>query len=129
MSRVDHHVQEQPERRAWRRRSWTEQLPWLLEPSSPAVRHVALRDPVDRPPDDADLATARAAAMVDGPIAAIPAAQHPDGYWEKPGPGYATKYRGTVWQVIFLDQLGADPADERIRRARGADRGRRSAAT
>jgi hypothetical protein len=55
--------------------------------------------------------------MAADPIASILAAQHPSGYWEKPGPGYATKYRGTVWQVIFLDQLGADPADERIRRA------------
>jgi hypothetical protein len=51
------------------------------------------------------------------PIAAILAAQQPDGYWEKPGAGYATKYRGTVWQLIILDQLGADPADERVRRA------------
>jgi len=51
------------------------------------------------------------------PIAAILAAQHPEGYWEKPGPGYATKYRGTVWQVMFLDQLGADGDDERVRRA------------
>ncbi len=55
--------------------------------------------------------------MAADPIAAILAAQQPDGHWEKPGPGYATKYRGTVWQVIFLDQLGADPDDERIRRA------------
>jgi hypothetical protein len=45
------------------------------------------------------------------------AAQHPEGYWEKPGAGYATKYRGTVWQLIFLDQLGADPADRRVQRA------------
>ena len=51
------------------------------------------------------------------PIASILAAQHPDGFWDKPGPGYATKYRGTVWQVIFLDQLGADPTDPRVRRA------------
>ncbi len=36
---------------------------------------------------------------------------------EKPGPGYATKFRGTVWQVIFLEQLGADPGDERVQRA------------
>lgn len=51
------------------------------------------------------------------PIASIMAAQQPEGYWEKPGPGYATKYRGTVWQMTFLDQLGADPADERVQRA------------
>ena len=55
--------------------------------------------------------------MAADPIAAILAAQHPEGFWEKPGAGYATKYRGTVWQLIFLDQLGADPADERVQRA------------
>jgi hypothetical protein len=55
--------------------------------------------------------------MAADPIASILAAGSPDGHWEKPGPGYATKYRGTVWQLIFLDQLGADPADERVHRA------------
>lgn len=55
--------------------------------------------------------------MAADPIASILAAQEQDGYWEKPGPGYATKYRGTVWQLIFHDQLGADSEDERVRRA------------
>jgi hypothetical protein len=92
-------------------------LPWLLDPATPAVRHLALRDLVAPPPDDRDVAAARSAAMAVDPIAGILAAQQPDGFWEKPGPGYATKYRGTVWQLIFLDQMGADPADERIQRA------------
>jgi hypothetical protein len=90
---------------------------WLLEPGTPAVRHLALRRLLGRPADDPEVVEARAQAMRSDPIAAILAAQHPDGYWEKPGAGYATKYRGTVWQVIFLDQLGADPTDERIHRA------------
>jgi hypothetical protein len=51
------------------------------------------------------------------PIASIIAAQHPRGYWQKPGAGYATKYRDTVWQVMFLDQLGADGGDPRIHAA------------
>lgn len=92
-------------------------LDWLLEPRDPAVRHRALRELLDRPADDPDVVASLAAAMAADPIAAILAAQHSDGYWEKPGPGYATKYRGTVWQVIFLDQLGADPADDRVHRA------------
>ena len=92
-------------------------LPWLLDPATPTVRHVALRDVLDLPSDDADVVAARRAAMHAQPIANILAAQHPDGHWEKPGPGYATKYRGTVWQVIFLDQLGADPAAEGVQRA------------
>jgi hypothetical protein len=92
-------------------------LEWLLEPGDPAVRHLSLRQLLDQPADDADVAACRRAAMAADPIAAILAAQESEGYWEKPGPGYATKYRGTVWQLIFLDQLGADPADERVRRA------------
>jgi hypothetical protein len=81
------------------------------------VRHLALRQLVDRPTDDPEVVAARTAAMAADPIAAILAAQDPGGWWEKPGPGYATKYRGTVWQLIFLDEMGADPADPRVRRA------------
>lgn len=92
-------------------------LEWLLEPGDPAVRHLALRQLLDRPAADPDVVTSRRAAMAADPIASILAAEAPDGHWEKPGPGYATKYRGTVWQLIFLDQLGADPGDERVRRA------------
>ena len=92
-------------------------LPWLLRDDTPAAKHQALRVLLDRPQDDPEVIRAREAAMERDPIAAILAAQHPEGYWEKPGPGYATKYRGTVWQVMFLDQLGADGDDERVRRA------------
>ena len=105
------------DREDWRRQLRGNPLPWLLHPDSPAVRHVALRDLLGRPSGDPEVADARATAMASDPIAAILAAQHRDGYWEKPGPGYATKYRGTVWQLIFLDQLGADPTDGRIQAA------------
>ena len=97
----------------------TDQLPWLLEPdkANPGVRYFALRDLLDGPEDDPDVIEARAAVMRSGPVPAIIAKQHPEGYWEKPGPGYATKYRGTVWQLIQLDRLGADPSDPRVRAA------------
>jgi len=101
----------------WQARLRADPLPWLLDPATPAARHLALRDLLDRPTDDAGIAQARASAMSADPIAAILGAQRADGHWEKPGAGYATKYRGTVWQLMFLDQLGADPADERVRRA------------
>lgn len=92
----------------WRTRLRDDPLPWLLDAANPAVRHLALRDLLDRPADDAEVVEARKAATRTDPIASILAAQDPAGWWEKPGPGYATKYRGTVWQLIFLDQLGAD---------------------
>ena len=102
---------------AWTDRIRSDPLPWLLEPDTPAVRAAALQRLLDRPADDPDVAEARARAMRADPIAAILAAQSPEGWWVKPGPGYAPKYTGTVWSLIFLDQLGADPAHAGVRRA------------
>lgn len=92
-------------------------MPWLLEPETPAVRAATLMRLLDRPVGDPEVVSARSAAMASDPIAATLAAQSPEGWWVKPGPGYAPKYTGTVWSLIFLDQLGADPADEGIQRA------------
>jgi hypothetical protein len=100
----------------WRDRLRDDPLPWLLDEANPAVRHLALRDLLDGSPDD-EIAAARAAATTADPIATILAAQDPAGWWEKPGPGYGPKYTGTVWQLIFLDQLGADPGEPRVRAA------------
>ncbi len=54
--------------------------------------------------------------MANGPVPAILDAQDSAGSWVKPGAGYGPKYRGTVWQIIFLAELGADPSEERVRR-------------
>lgn len=101
---------------------WTEllradPLPWLLEAQTPAVRAATLTRLLDRPADDAEVVAARREAMRTDPIRAILDSQLPSGAWAKAGPGYSPKYRSTVWQVNFLDQLGADPADPAIRRA------------
>ncbi len=92
-------------------------LPWLLQGDTPAVRHLALQKLLDQPKDGPLVQQARAAAMQTDPIASILAAQQSEGFWVKPGPGYTPKYRGTVWQLIFLDQLGADGIDPRIQAA------------
>jgi hypothetical protein len=67
--------------------------------------------------EDPDVAAARAAAMAADPIRSMHDAQEPEGWWVKPGGGYSPKYTATVWQLIFLDQLGADGADPRVQRA------------
>lgn len=82
-------------------------LDWLLEPDTPSVRYLALRDLLDAPPDDADLIEARTGAHRQGTIPLVLDAMHPDGYWVKAGAGYAPKYQGTVWSIILLSQLGA----------------------
>jgi hypothetical protein len=92
---------------------------WLLEPDAknPGVRFFALRDLLDSAADDAEVIAARAAIMQTGPVPKILAQQQPEGYWVRPGAAYSTKYRGTPWQLIQLDRLGADPKDPRVRAA------------
>lgn len=93
-------------------------LTWLLEPDSPGVRYLALRDLLDLSRDDPQLLAAQIAAHRQGPIAAILAEINPAGYWVEPGPGYWPKYRSTVWSIITLAQLGAAvECDERIAHA------------
>ena len=93
-------------------------LSWLLEADSPGVRYLALRDLLGIPPDSRELLEARRLAHEQGPIAPILAEMNEAGYWVKPGPGYNPKYRGTVWSLIALAQLGAHvDSDERIRQA------------
>jgi len=90
-------------------------LPWLLEPASPGVRYLALRDLLQRQADDAELHSARQAAHTEGPIATVLAAMNPAGYWVRPGAGYNPKYRSAVWALLLLAQLGASvEEDERV---------------
>ena len=100
---------------AWRAALNADPLPWLLERDQPAVRHQTLRLLLDEPEDSVVGRRARSAAMRNPPISAILEAQAQAGFWVKPGSGYGPKYTGTVWSLMFLDQLGADPRDRRIR--------------
>lgn len=99
----------------WQARLNQDPLPWLLETTNPAVRYFTLSQLLDRPAQAPEVMAARAAINTSHPVKAMLDAQHPEGYWFKPGPGYSPKYRSTVWQLIFLDQLGADGSDARIR--------------
>ena len=68
---------------------------WLLEEDNPSVRYHALRTLMELPEGDRQVVAARRAIMESGPVPAILAAQHDDGYWVKPGTGYSPKYQGT----------------------------------
>jgi hypothetical protein len=90
-------------------------LSWLLEPGSPGLRYLAMRELCDLPASDPGLLSARAAAHREGPIAEILAKMEPQGFWSKAGPGYGPKYFSSVWSIILLAQLGAcAEEDERI---------------
>ncbi|MDI6858790.1 MAG: nitrogen fixation protein NifH [Dehalococcoidia bacterium] len=87
---------------------------WLLEEENPSVRYLTLRTIVEMPEDHRAVQQARREIMERGPVPAILQAQHPEGYWLKPGAGYSPKYRATIWQIKFLAQLAADGSDPRV---------------
>ena len=93
-------------------------LPWLLDPSDPDVRYLALRDLLDRPADDPELLAARELAHQQGAIPSVLNEMDPAGYWVKAGPGYGPKYHSSVWSLILLGQLGASSdCDQRVEHA------------
>lgn len=94
-------------------------IPWLLapDPDNPGVRYFALRDLLGAPADAPEVRAAQAEVMRTGPVPAILAAQDEAGFWMQPGAGYAPKYRGTLWSLLFLAQLGAGGDDLGVRRA------------
>ena len=101
---------------SWRSNLRADPLPWLLEGENPSVRYFALRDLLHRPADDPEVLASRSAIMTSRCVREILEAQYPQGYWIKPGRGYSPKYRATVWQLMFLADLGAT-TNEAIDRA------------
>jgi hypothetical protein len=102
----------------WRSQLNGDPLPWLLESANPGVRYLALRDLQDLSPSDPELAAAKEAAHMQGPIAEILNNMHKKGYWSKPGAGYNPKYFSAVWSLISLSQLSASVSlDERVAKA------------
>ncbi len=98
---------------SWNMEVSSDLLSWLLEPNSPGVRYLTMRDLLDYMPNDPDLITVRVEAYEKGPIASILAAMDHKGFWVKSGAGYSGKYKSTVWSIILLAQLGASARHDR----------------
>jgi hypothetical protein len=92
-------------------------IDWLQEDNNPSVRYFTLRDIPGKPGDEREVKDTKAAIMTAGPVPSILAAQGQAGFWGNPKSFYKAKYKGTVWQLITLAELGADGNDPRIRKA------------
>ena len=93
-------------------------VPWLLEEENPSVRYFTLVDILGVPARGRLAAASRKAIMESGIVPRILAKQKAGGFWEKREDFYMrTKYKGTVWQLIILAELGADGRDPRVGRA------------
>jgi hypothetical protein len=91
-------------------------IPWLLEGDDPSLRYYTLTGLLGEAAEGGEAAAARRDIMSRGAVPQILAAQLDDGHWEGRDRFYTAKYRGTVWQLLILAELGADGADERVRR-------------
>jgi hypothetical protein len=93
-------------------------LEWLLEEDNPSVRYFTLTGLLDRPEGDPDVSAAKRGIMERGLVPRILEKQSEGGCWGKPEDFYIrSKYKGTVWTLILLAELGADGDDARIKRA------------
>ncbi len=90
---------------------------WLLEKDNPSVRYFALTEILDKPKTDVEVKHAKDEVMKFGVVPKILAKQNNGGYWETPERFYTSKYKGTVWQLVVLAELGADEKDRRIQKA------------
>jgi len=82
-------------------------LAWVLERDNPSARYLALTQLLGRSVEDLGVSEAQAAIVESPPGRDILEAQYPRGYWVKPDRGYSPKYRATIWQVLFLAELGS----------------------
>jgi len=99
---------------------------WLLEPFNPSVRFFTLKNLMNKPVETPDLITVKRAIMDNDPVKKILSHQFPDGSFITKAMkkkktaidyrfGYQPKYKGTIWQLLFLVNLGADRNDKRIK--------------
>ena len=91
----------------------------LLEHPSPSVRVCACLDLAREhragPPDNRLVQALQAEVVQRSPVKEILDAQYPAGYWMHAGLGVSPRYRATLWQVLFLAQLGAGPSPPIVR--------------
>jgi hypothetical protein len=67
--------------------------------------------------DDPEVMDVKEKIMEIGVVPKILAKQDKKGYWEDPRQFYNAKYKGTVWQLLILAELGADGDDRRVKNA------------
>ena len=86
-----------------------ENIAWLSEEDNPSVRYYTLTEILDKENDDNQVKAARKAIMTSGVVPRLLEKQNAGGYWGIPEDFYMrSKYKGTVWTLIVLAELGAD---------------------
>jgi len=85
---------------------------WLLEKDNPSVRYFALRDLFDLPETDEQVQAAREEIMKTGLVPEILEIQKDPAYKQKYPAYYTDKYKGLIWSLIALAEMGAAPIEQ-----------------
>lgn len=81
---------------------------WLLEDDNPSVRFFTLKDILGMPEDDTAVESARREIMQTGIVPDILRKQQEPAYLQAYPRFYTAKYKGLVWQLIVLAEMGTD---------------------
>ena len=95
----------------------TDPTDWLMERTNPSVRCSTLVEILGKTEDDDDVGATKTEIMKEGVVPRILSKQQVGGFWETPERFYTSKYKGGVWQLIILAELGADGKEERVKNA------------
>jgi hypothetical protein len=102
---------------SWKFRLKADPTDWLVEKENPSVRYFTLKDILGKAENDPDVKDAREKIMTTGIVPRILEKQNADGSWGVPENFYVNaKYKGTVWNIITLAELGADGKDQRTKK-------------
>jgi len=102
---------------SWKSVLKSDSTDWLLEEDNSSVRYFALTELLDKPFSDEEVKAAKDMIMKIGTVPKILSKQNDKGYWMGPDRFYSSKYKGAIWQLIILAELGADGKNERVRKA------------
>lgn len=98
----------------WHTYATEQTLAWLLEENNPSVRYFTLTDLLDKPQDDPLVQEAKAAIAKTGLVPQMLSVMAQPSYRETYSRFYTYKYKGVVWSLITLAELGAE-VDDQIR--------------
>lgn len=85
---------------------------WLLEEENPSVRYYTLKNIIGRPDDDKDVQTAKRKIMQAGIVPDMLQRQRETEYLQVYPGFYTYKYKGLVWSLITLAELGAEATSQ-----------------
>lgn len=91
----------------WKMKLKADPTDWLLEKENPSVRYFTLKHLLDKSENDPETQQAKRGIMQSGIVPEILQKQQEPAYLQSYPKFYTYKYKGLVWSLIILAELGA----------------------